>query len=52
MERLQGHCRKRRSDLWSPQPSIHDLELGREGVQACFVVGRGTQLQPWKLGSI
>ena len=41
MERHQGHCRERRNDLWS-QPPLHVGELGREGLQACFVIRRGT----------
>ena len=40
MERLQGDYHERRGDLQSQSP-LHVRELGRESVQACFIVGRG-----------
>ena len=51
MECLQGHCRERRIGLRS-QPPLHVRELGREGVQACSIIGRGTRFQTRKLASI
>ena len=51
MERIQGHRHECRIDLQS-QPPLHVRKLGRESVQACLILGRGTQLHTWKLASL
>ena len=40
MDRFQGDHHERRRDFQS-QPPLHVRELGREGVQACFIAGQG-----------